>query len=764
MQGQRADDLKGGTTEGQPSPARFIWTFFIAIILFAGASLIGFAVSEQVPLEDVAPLPLPLPVVFGLMAGTAFVLAVLVLDRLWDLYRTQRQRLSGAKMYRRLAALLSSVALIPAAVAFTLTGALIGSLADDFFVDRIESSTTVARNLANAYADGVSRQMGFSILLAERELSRAILGGISPETSPIGYRKYLSGLATIYQFDELAHVGPDDRVIVRTSLSAMPPQPLPPRTSLSGNSSVEGVARVSFGAVDPENLEVYYIVIPIRGGQDGFLVGYRQEQPQIANELVAVRAFRDESRELRTRITDLISVANAGFILLSVVLLLGAAWVGLLVANAIVGPVRRLATAAERVSSGDFEGRVEVRKRDGELGDLGHAFNEMTERLAHQREDLIAAGEEAEDRRRFIETMLGVIPAGVISVDHDGTIGLANASAEAILGSEEHALHGKSIADVVPAIGRIFDFARVTGRGGRESLEWTQNGNVRSLIVEVSPETDHGEGTAGFVITIEDITELVTAQRTAAWADVARRIAHEIKNPLTPIQLSAERLRRRYAESLDGRDREIFDQCTSTIIKNVGDIGRMVTEFSSFARMPEPIMARNDLREIAREAMFPFGVAFPQITYVAEMPSEHVEVLCDGRLILQALTNLIKNASEAISEADGEKPGKVEVEVIHERAGARIEVRDNGKGLPEKLRHRLTEPYMTTREKGTGLGLAIVRKAIEDHDGSFEIRDRAEGGAVASLFLPALPKRGDGRERASAQDLTPKEEPALHGH
>ena len=727
-----------------------------------GAAVVGVVVAENVILERQAGLPKGLAVIFGALTAAGLILVLLVLDRLADLVRTQRLQMSGARMHRRLALLLSVVALAPAAVAFTLTGLLINAFTDEFFVERMERSSSVARNLANAYADSVGRQMGFNLILAERELSRARQGGITPESAPIGYRNLLTVLSQLYEFSELAHVDREGRIVARVGASGLPAPALPPADKLMPSSGGRGVPRANFGTVNPETIDTYFMVIPIEGGQAGSLIGYRRESQRIASELVAVQDLRDENRTLQARAREIFEVANSGFLLLSIVLLLAAAWIGLLVANAIVGPIRRLATAAERISAGDFQSRVEVRAKDGELGDLGRAFNHMTEQLAAQRDDLVAAGEEAEDRRRFIETVLGVIPAGVMSVSREGVIGLANPSAASILDSEPAELVGLQVTDVIPALGRLFDVARRTGRGVRESLEWSRGGAVRSLVVEISPETEHGGGDAGFVITIEDITELVTAQRTAAWGDVARRIAHEIKNPLTPIQLSAERLRRRYARGLEGRDLEVFNQCTETIIRHVGDIGRMVTEFSSFARMPEPIMAENDLSEIAREAVFPFTVANSDIDFCTTLPEEPVTVLCDGRLIVQALTNLVKNAVEAIREDSSPRAGRVELELTVERTGARVEVRDNGRGLPEKLRHRLTEPYMTTREKGTGLGLAIVRKAVEDHDGSFEIRDREGGGAVASLFLPRLQTDTD---QADEGGYVPsmKGEPALHG-
>ncbi len=733
---QRVNGPEGGSTVGQPRSAP---TLNSIILVFAGlmvAGTFGYVIAERVVTQRVDGLPPLVSLIFAGLSATGLILTVFVADRLWDLYRTQRQQLSGARLYRRLALILCVVSLLPAGAAFTLTGIILGR-GDEFLVERVERSSELARNIANAYTEGVSREMGLTLLSAERDLARVKELGTDPEVSPIGYRRYLTGLAFIYNFSELTHIGPDGRIIVRATVGGVAPQPLPPARDLVPPGEGTGPT-VRFGAIDPLSFDSYYAVMPISGGQGGYLVGYKSENVQIGEQLLAVRDFRDQNRALQNRIERLWGVANSGFILLSVVLLLAAAWIGLLVANAIVGPVRRLATAAHDVSLGDLNVRVDVKPKDGELGDLGHAFNDMTAQLAEQRDDLIAANEESENRRRFIETMLDAIPAGVISVSREGIIGLSNPSAQAILAEEGKDLLGMDVTEVLPNIAPLFDMTKATGRRMRDSMEWTRNQRVRSLIIEINPDTERSIDAEGFVITIEDISELVTAQRTAAWADVARRIAHEIKNPLTPIQLSAERLKRRYAENLTDRDREIFDQCTSTIIKHVGDIGRMVTEFSSFARMPEPIMSQCDLRELAREAMFPFTVAHPDITFVSTMPNEEVTVHCDGRLIAQALTNLIKNAAEAIAEAHLDRPGRVEIEVMAEALGSRVEIRDNGKGLPAALKHRLTEPYMTTREKGTGLGLAIVRKAIEDHDGSFDIRDRRDGGAIASIFLPSL--------------------------
>jgi two-component system nitrogen regulation sensor histidine kinase NtrY len=747
---------------GQSSPARFVFRLAV-FATSAVVAILGLIVfSTFLDANQIDSFSVSMPVAFGLMSGLAFLLTFLVGERLWNLFTVQRQKLSGAKMHRRLAGLLSVVALTPAAVAFVLTGGIITTLVDELLLERVEESSDVARNLANSYANTVGQQMNLNLLLMEGDLARASLAGTTPQTAPIGYRRFLTGLREIYQFDALTHVDAAGRVIA-TVEGGLKPQPLPPRDQFRLRTNENGEVIGTFGSVDPRAIDVYYAVRPLGRGSQGYLIGYLREGDQIAQDLTAVVGFRDQNRLFQARIGDLREAANIGFLLLSLVFLLGAAWVGLLVAGAIVDPIRRLATAADRVSAGDLESRVEVRRRDGELGELGYAFNDMTERLAAQRDDLIAAGEEAEERRRFIETMLGAIPAGVISIDEEGRIRLANASAAEILGEPQSRMPGASLLELMPQLARTFDLVRLSGRGGRQSVEWSRGERARSLIVEISPEPAGAEGVPGFVVTFDDISDLVTAQRTAAWADVARRIAHEIKNPLTPIQLSAERLKRRYGGTLEGRDKEIFDQCTTAIVKHVGDIGRMVTEFSSFARMPEPIMAEHDLRDIAREAMFPFTVSFPQITFEAITPDEAVPVLCDARLIVQALTNLVKNAAESITEGGKTTKGRIEVEVVAERAGARVEVRDNGRGLPTEHRHRLTEPYMTTREKGTGLGLAIVRKAIEDHDGSFSITDREGGGAAATLFLPTLPTQLDSGQTDPDTKPERRREEVLHG-
>ncbi|MCR5875676.1 ATP-binding protein [Phenylobacterium sp. J426] len=357
----------------------------------------------------------------------------------------------------------------------------------------------------------------------------------------------------------------------------------------------------------------------------------------------------------------------------------------------------------------------------------------MTHDLQVQQAALQSAREEAESRRQFIETVLAEVSAGVIGLDARGRISVANRQAALLLALPGDHGRGRKLADVAPELAEV---AAGAGRGGEaeEEVDVVRGRDSRRLRVRAS----HSEG--GLVLTFDDITRLVTAQRNAAWRDVARRIAHEIKNPLTPIQLSAERLRKKYRKDIAEAELETFDRCTDTIVRQVGDIGRMVDEFSAFARMPAPKFAQVDAEELLRAAVFAQRVASPDLTVELEEPTPEAVLRADGRMLAQALTNVLKNAAEAVDAQRGRSPrlkGRITARLLVEDAQVVIEVEDNGVGLPAKDRDRLTEPYVTTREKGTGLGLAIVKRILEDHGGELELSDARSGqGALAILRLP----------------------------
>jgi two-component system, NtrC family, nitrogen regulation sensor histidine kinase NtrY len=415
------------------------------------------------------------------------------------------------------------------------------------------------------------------------------------------------------------------------------------------------------------------------------------------------------------------------FAVIALTVLLSAVWIGLNFVNLLVAPIRRLIGAANIVSTGNLYVQVPVRPSEGDLAQLGETFNKMTQELRTQRDDIVRARDLIDSRRRFTEAVLAGASAGVIGVDAAGRISILNRSAERLIGTGASEAVGRPLPEVVPELTEIIA-AAPSGPQRLLQGQVTLNRAGRDRILSVRVTTEQSSDPQhGYVVTLDDITELVSAQRTSAWADVARRIAHEIKNPLTPIQLSAERLRRKYGKTIT-EDRAVFEQCTETIVRQVDDIRRMVDEFSRFARMPKPVIAAEDVADTVRQVVFLMRVGHSDIDIEAELAEDPMPAHFDRRLISQALTNIIKNATEAISSVPPAELGRGRIHVSTARQGedVLIDVVDNGIGLPKENRTRLLEPYVTTREKGTGLGLAIVGKILEDHGGRIELHDAAE--------------------------------------
>lgn len=433
----------------------------------------------------------------------------------------------------------------------------------------------------------------------------------------------------------------------------------------------------------------------------------------------AYETLTGEARTLQLRF-------NIALVAVSLLLVGIAVWFALRFADRQVEPLTDLVGAARKVGQGNFALRVEGRTGSDEIGLLNRAFNRMTSQLEKQTDDLINANRQIDDRRAFMEAVLESVTAGVISVDENSQVLLMNNSAQALLGGEtvcEPApddLTGQSLSDLSPEICEM-----VRNKKKRAIVTHAKGGELLTLAVKVAP------GSNGHVITFEDITRQLLDQRQAAWSDVARRIAHEIKNPLTPIQLATERLKRRYRKQVEASDGELFDELTSTIVRQVGDLRKMVDEFSSFARLPKPVFRSEDAVDLVRQAVFLQEVAHPAIAFAvsAEELGER-EVQCDRHQLGQAMTNVLKNAVEAVearqSDADDDYAGAIAVSLEDDGELIAIIVEDNGIGLPSD-RERIVEPYVTTREKGTGLGLAIVNKIVDEHGGDMSF---ASSGAL----------------------------------
>jgi two-component system, NtrC family, nitrogen regulation sensor histidine kinase NtrY len=483
-------------------------------------------------------------------------------------------------------------------------------------------------------------------------------------------------------------------------------------------------------AVLPENNYVA-AVIRLRAFTDTFLYVARPLDPSVVAQLKQTETSVAEYAQVEAQRLGIQVAFALMFAVIALTILMASVLIGLNFANWLVAPIRRLMNAAHTVSTGDLNVQVPTRKSEGDLAQLGETFNKMTQELRTQRDELVNASDLIDSRRRFIEAVLSSASAGIIGVDASGSVGILNRSAEKLIGHAESETLDHPLSDVLPELDEMMKTAREgTQRLVQGQVTILRDGQERNLSVRVSAEQT-SQSRDSYIITLDDITELVSAQRTSAWGDVARRIAHEIKNPLTPIQLSAERIRRKFGKVIT-EDKAVFDQCTDTIVRQVDDIRRMVDEFSRFARMPKPVIEGEDVADTVRQAVFLMKVGHPDLDIEVELKEDPLRAQFDRRLISQALTNIIKNATEAIEAVPpdelGKDNGKGRIDVIaaRENDDIVIDVIDNGIGLPKVARSRLLEPYVTTREKGTGLGLAIVGRVLEDHGGRIELKDAAD--------------------------------------
>jgi two-component system, NtrC family, nitrogen regulation sensor histidine kinase NtrY len=650
-----------------------------------------------------------LVLILGLVAATAL--------RIFELIDSQDP---GARLHLRFVRMFALAALAPAAVVFVFYGVLVSRGVENWFNERVQ---TVVENSATVFRSYIDEQTGYirdHLTPMAADLNRE---AEAMKARPGSAEDYLAALATYHAFPAAYLIDRQGRVLARAESPNAPAFEPPPAAAYAAADAGE-IYIPDFGA------DVMRGVFRLRAFDDVYLYVTRPLQPGIMGYMResegALVSYR-ETAQNRERIQTIFALSYAETALL---VLVGAVWLGLAAANSISAPVARLVQAAGRVAGGDLSARVDAESDPEEIAVLSRAFNSMTHDLQAQQEALRRAGEDAEARRRFIETVLAEVSAGVVGLDAQGLVRVANRQAISLLVLPDDGGRGQALETVAPELAAL---ARA-GVDAESEIDLVRGRETRRLRVRASPT----EG--GIVLTFDDVTRLVAAQRNAAWRDVARRIAHEIKNPLTPIQLSAERLRRKYRKDIAADDLEVFDRCTDTIVRQVGDIGRMVDEFSAFARMPAPQFAMLDAGELLRAAVFARRVASPDLSVELEEPTEVVELRADSRMIGQALTNVLKNAAEAVEArraVQPQMPGRI---IARLRAGPQevvLEVEDNGVGLPARDRDRLTEPYVTTREKGTGLGLAIVKRILEDHGGDLELGDAPGGkGALAILRLP----------------------------
>ncbi|HDZ71305.1 MAG TPA: PAS domain-containing sensor histidine kinase [Aurantimonas coralicida] len=680
-------------------------------------------------LTPIAPTDTIVTIATVVNGAFVLILCLLIGREVMRMVRARRQGKAASRLHVRIVLLFSIVAALPALLVAIVAGITLDLGLDRWFEIRtrtiVESSISVAR----AYVNENARNLQGSTLSMAYDLDqqRRLFG-----LDPTGFQNLMTDQAKGRSLLGAQLLRPDGTPFLAADVAVERPLPVPPDDALK--QAAEG----NLVFIPPGVTNLVGAIIKLRQIANVYLYTVRAVDPEV---IAALRLMEERSAEYSSLQSNRFGLQLAFALLylgITLIVLLSAIWTGIGVADRLVRPIRMLMGAADEVSDGNLSISVPVRASDGDVGSLSNTFNNMILQLRSQRSELVHAKDVIDERRRFTEAVLSGVTVGVIGVERDGTATMVNPSAERILDVESRLVVGRNLDETFPLIGRIYRAASISSRPEyQEEVKLRIRDRERTLAIRIT-SSEAGEEAQSSVVTIDDITDLVEAQRSSAWADVARRIAHEIKNPLTPIQLSAERIRRRYGKRVED-DREVFDRCIETIVRQVSDIGRMVDEFSTFARMPKPKMEAKDLREALREAVFMREMGDHGIAFEANIPDQPMLGSYDIRLLSQAFGNLVKNAVEAL-EATEDIEGRIVIRAEPGRDRHIVEIIDNGRGFPREDRDRLLEPYMTTREKGTGLGLAIVRKIIEDHGGTIALDDAPDQpqGALVRITLPAM--------------------------
>ncbi|MEL6830865.1 MAG: ATP-binding protein [Pseudomonadota bacterium] len=693
--------------------------FLIATVLSASATFL--AISWSSPTDAV-----PREVQFLLIANTGLlvILGWFVVSRYLAL-RGDEGREGGGRLARRLMFLFGLAAIVPAVIVSLFLWATISNGIDTWFGQRVvtlvEETASVARENVSEFSEVLEEEAK----LVAVDVNNAAEGYLTDRDrfeSYLGIQAYLRNISAAFILDGSGE-----------------------QTAMAENMAEPGYFR-------RPALETFASV------RDGEVVVSLQEDAGFASALIALDDIDDAYLYLAKPL-DMVAISRlrraegalsdyrlaeqrsdrlqllfvvAYFQVVALVVLLSIR-LAQEIATRITVPISRLAQAASEVSEGVRGVAVPLPRSDDEVRALSNSFNVMTKQLDERRSDLVAAREMSERRRQFVETLLAELSAGVIRIDKSGVITLANRSAEELLG--RRGLTDETLADVAPELAPIVRQTADTGQSVDVSLDLERQKLKRHVRLKVTQDTEDG-----VVLTLDDATRLINAQRQLAWRDVARRIAHEIRNPLTPIQLSTERLRRRYSDKI-GEDDGVFQRCLDTITRQVSDIGRMVQTFSDFARMPKPLIARFELVALLEDISFARRVVSPDILISVKADARPIHMGGDERLLGQAFTNIIKNAAEALEGRPETEDTKGVIDIIVsgiEADRVEITIRDNGPGFPADVREQLLEPYVTGREGGTGLGLAIVNRVIMDHGGSVQLADAKphKNGAEVKITLP----------------------------
>ena len=726
-----------------PRLGPFIVAFAIICAIFSFLIFAG--------LTPITPTDETVSAIFVVDFVIVLILFGLVIYETILLIRAWRAKTAAAGLHIRIVALFAVIAAVP-----TLSMAIVGSVTLDKMLNPAFMRDVRGFIMGATEASNLFREDQCRWLLQEAQLTASDLDRGKPmfDADRGLFKEFFGSRAHFLGFSSAAMIKRDGAIVeqVDTGSSVHDPVVKPQDSDFDDSAKNEPLCLIL------NQGRTFVALRPMPAFDNVFLYASRPvdpftlEFPKQASALVQLfGAFEQHRHNFQLTLAIM-------FGLLAAIMLLSAVWLGLAFTNGLVGPIRRLIAATDQVSAGNFYVQVPVRAAEGDLAHLGETFNKMTSELRLQQNRLVAANHLMDERRVFTEAVLSGVPAAVIGVGAGGDVTVLNPSARDLIGMggvEAEKAIGRPLADILPELDAALQEARAGhARMTQKQIMLNRGGRERTYYARVT----HGplnRGERTFVATLDDMTDLVAAQRTSAWADVARRIAHEIKNPLTPIQLSAERLKRKYGRVIVA-DKDIFDQCTDTIIRQVDDIKRMVDEFSSFSRMPKAQLAPDDLTACIEQVLFLMRVGHPDIKITGDFPPEKLILRFDRRLFSQALTNVVKNAAEGIAAADMEgRAPVINVSLRVDDGTAIIDVEDNGKGFPRENRARLLEPYMTTRAEGTGLGLPIVAKILEDHGGGIELLDAASGqGALVRLHFPVAFEAAQDRGASRANNVS----------
>ena len=728
----------------------------IAIALVIPA--LGSGVATYLALTGAPPFgPHPSAVLSLLNLDLVLLLALgaVIAKRLTEVWAERRRGLAGSRLQIRLVVLFSLIAIMPTIIVAVFSYLFFSFGIETWFSDKVRTAISESLAVAEAYLHEHQQAIRADVLAMANDLNRdAVKLALNPQhlEQVVSAQAALRGLTEAVVFDRAGHI------LARSSLSfTLGFEPVP-------DDAVHLADAGDVAIMTNDSDDRVRALVRLNQFGDVYLYVGRFIEPRVLSHMEETQRAAAQYEQMEGQRSGFQITFALIFMMVAMLFLVAAVAIGIHFATQFAVPISSLITAAEQVRGGDLAARVPEGEKDDEFASLSRAFNRMTYQIESQQRELREANRQLDERRRFTETVLTGVSAGVIGLDRSGRINLPNRSASLLLGVDLDQLIGQDLAEVAPEMaGLLGDAERRPDRLAQSQVQLVSGTNTRTLLVRIAAEHNAAD-ISGFVVTFDDITELLSAQRKAAWADIARRIAHEIKNPLTPIQLAAERLRRRYLKEIK-QDAETFTICTDTIIRHVGDIGRMIDEFSSFARMPAPVLKPENLIEIVHQAVFLQRTAHPEIAFETVFPSHSVTIRCDTRLVGQALINIVKNAIESIEARVGEDgtapPGHIRVSVVQREDQAAVVVEDNGKGLPQQGRERLTEPYVTTRTKGTGLGLAIVKKIMEDHQGELLLEDGEQEGARVNLVFTTYELRP--AHRSDAADEPMELSPVSHG-